>query len=223
MKNISVSPARQGASRHISPVSVMSEVFPASAVDAGAVSFALSHIVRTAASVLWVQDRMSQREAGVPYMPAIPDRRVIRVSVSRPIDVLWTLEEGLRAKSLCAVIGEIWGDPSVLNFTASKRLAFRAEANETPCWLIRRAAHPNLSAARNRWRVASLPSFPHPHDPQAPGEPRWRAELFRSRHMKPGEWVAHYDRATDRLRFDAPFRDGALDTEQGTQPRRATR
>ena len=30
-----------------------------------------------------------------------------------------------------------------------------------------------------RWRLTSLPSNPDPDDPQAPGDPRWRAHLHR--------------------------------------------
>jgi protein ImuA len=152
---------------------------------------------------------MSQMESGTPYVPALAGRSIIRAKARTALDVLWSLEEGLQSKSLSMVIGEVWGDPHVVDFTATKRLALRAEANRIPCWLIRRAARPNLSAARNRWRISSLPSLPHPHDPQAPGAPRWRAELFRSRQMPPGTWVAHYDPAADRIHFDAPFRDGA--------------
>ncbi len=223
MTNISTLRMGEGALSHLSGMSFMSEVFPGSVADAGAISFVLSSIKRNTAPILWVQDRMSQREAGIPYVPALPNHAIIRVNVSRPIDVLWAMEEGLQFASLCAVIGEVWGDPPILSFTSSKRLAFRSEANGTPCWLIRRAAHPNLSAARNRWRIASLASFPHPDDPQAPGAPRWRAELFRSRTMRIGTWVASYDRAADCLCFDAPFRDGTVEEGQRTQPRFAAR
>lgn len=79
---------------------------------------------------------------------------MIRVDVSRPADVLWATEEGLRCKALSCVIGEIWGDSPALTFTATKRLAMCAEAHKVPCWLIRHAASPDLSAARDRWRIA---------------------------------------------------------------------
>jgi protein ImuA len=189
---------------------VLSEVFPVTAPDAGALGFVLACAPRKDAPIFWVQDRMSGRESGAPYMPAFPGRSIIRVSVSRPVDALWAMEEGLQSASLSMVIGEIWGDPAALTFTASKRLAFRAEAQKTPCWLIRRGAVPNLSSARNRWRISSLPSLPHPHDLHAPGVPQWRAELFRSRQMRTGTWVARYDPAADRIHFDAPLRDGAV-------------
>lgn len=191
-------------------VSLLSDVLSATPSDAGATGFVLSHMARKGARILWVQDRMSQQEAGRPYLPGLAGRELIEVYPGRPVDVLWALEEGLRCKALAAAIGEIWGDPPALDFTATKRLALRAEASGVPCWLIRRGASPGLSAARDRWKVASLPSAPDPLDPRAPGNPRWQVELFRARQGRPGAWVATYDRAADRVNFSAPLRDGAV-------------
>jgi protein ImuA len=146
---------------------------------------------------------------------------VIMVDLSRAADVLWAMEDGLRCRALGAVIGEIWGDPSSLDFTATKRLAMRAEAADVPCWLIRRAASPDLSAARDRWRIGALPSAPHPHDLQSPGHARWSLDLFRSRRSKPGQWVATYDGAADRVHLVAASRDGALEPRDGTLRERA--
>ncbi|MFV2053053.1 ImuA family protein [Aliiroseovarius sp. YM-037] len=201
---------------------MLSEVFPTTAVDAGALGFVLSRLPRTSSAILWIQDRLSQKEAGRPYLPGLGAQRpILRVDVTRPVDVLWAMEDGLRCKGLCAVIGEIWGDPPALSFTATKRLALRAEAGQVPCWLIRRASSPDLSAARDRWRVASVPSAPHPDDAKAPGDPRWRVELFRSRQSRPGEWLARYDSASDRVHFTAPLRDGAVAEGDGTLGQRA--
>ncbi|WP_309666477.1 hypothetical protein [Tabrizicola sp.] len=146
---------------------------------------------------------------------------MIHITLSSAADVLWAMEEGLRCISLSLVIGEIWGAPPVLDFTATRRLATRAEAGNLACWLVRRGAVPDLSAARNRWRIASLPSLPHHHDPQAPGDPRWQVELFRSRQGPPGTWVATHDRAADRIDFSAAFRDGTVAEGDGTAGRRA--
>jgi protein ImuA len=186
------------------------------------VGFALSRLPRTQAPVLWVQDRLSRKEAGRPALAGISgDRPIIMVDLSRAVDVLWAMEDGLRCRALGAVIGEIWGDPPGLDFTATKRLAIRAEAADVSCWLIRRAASPDLSAARDRWRIASLPSAPHPHDPQAPGAPRWSLDLFRSRRVKPGKWVATYDGAADRIHLTAPARDRAVEPDDGALRERA--
>ena len=106
---------------------------------------------------------------------------VLRVEVSHPRDVLWAMEEGAACAGLSAVVGEIHGAPEVLSFTATKRLALRSEASGVPLWLIRSGDHGALSAARERWRVSSLPSDMHPWNSAAPGQPVWEAELFRAR------------------------------------------
>ncbi len=189
---------------------ILSEVFAETAADASAVGFVLARLPAGQGPVLWVQDRVSGKESGLSYLPGMPDIAVLRVAVNRPIDALWAMEEGLRCGGLRGVIGEIWGDPPALSFTATKRLAMRAEASGVPCWLMRRAAEANLSAARDRWRVGVLPSVPQRFDTQAPGMPRWRVELFRSRKTKPGVWVASYDGATGHLHLAAEPRDGAV-------------
>ncbi|MEM7721403.1 MAG: hypothetical protein AAF376_03425 [Pseudomonadota bacterium] len=200
----------------------LSEAFPETAADAASVGFVLARLPRTTAPILWVQDRLSRKEAGRPYLAGIGiTRPVIMVDLSQAADVLWAMEDGLRCKALGAVIGEIWGNPSSLTFTATKRLAMRSEAANVPCWLIRRAASPDLSAARDRWRIASRPSAPHSHDGQAPGLPRWSLDLFRSRRSRPGQWVASYDRKTDRLDLTAAVRDGTLASGDGPARQRA--
>ncbi len=212
-----------GQANHPGPmVHTLSEAFPETATDAAAVGLVLARLPCTPAPILWVQDRLSRKEAGRPYLAGIgTDRPIIMVDLSRAVDVLWAMEDGLRCKALGGVIGEVWGDPAALDFTATKRLAMRSEAADVPCWLIRRAASPDLSAARERWRIASLPAAPHPHDAQAPGLPRWSLDLFRSRRRAPGQWVATYDRAADRLDLSAPIRDGAVATGDGAAGQRA--
>ena len=200
----------------------LSEAFPSSPTDASAVGFALSRLPCTNAPILWVQDRLSRKEAGRPMIAGLSAKRpIIMVDLSRATDVLWAMEDGLRCRALGAVIGEVWGDPAALDFTATKRLAMRAEAADVSCWLIRRAASPDLSAARDRWRIASLPSAVHPHDPQAPGAPRWSLDLFRSRRSKPGQWVATYDVAADRVHLAASVRDRTVEPSNGKAGQRA--
>lgn len=211
--------AGQGVSPD-TPANTLAEAFAGSATDAAAMGFVLSRLPRTDAPILWVQDRLSRREAGRLSLAGV-NRRIIMVDLSRAADVLWAMEDGLRCRALGAVVGEIWGDPPALDFTATKRLAIRSEAADVPCWLIRRAASPDLSAARERWRVASLPAAPHPHDAQAPGLPRWSLDLFRSRRRPPGQWVATYDGAAHRLDLAAPVRDGTLEPRDGAAGQRA--
>ena len=223
----------------------LAEIFPHTAVDAGAVGFALAHLIpgtgvntrigtgigtgprmgtRTGSNmqpktgpkmgpVLWLQDRQSRQETGRPCLAGLGfggQIDLLYLELNRPADVLWAMEEGLRCPSLGGVVAEVWGNPAVLDFTATKRLALRSEAQAVPAWLIRRAATADLSAARERWRVASLPSAPVPHDMRAPGAPLWRAELFRARWRTPGQWVARYDKGVLVLEHGMERTDDAV-------------
>ncbi len=181
----------------------LSEIFSPRAIDAAATGFALAHVDPAKGPVLWIQDRLSRREAGRPYLPGLgPVQDILYLEVSKPVDVLWAMEQGLSCRALAAVIGEVWGQAPAVDFTATKRLALRSEAQAVPAWLIRRAAKPDLSAARERWHVSSLPSALDPDDPRAPGAPLWQADLFRARWRAPARWVARYDRARHRLELD---------------------
>lgn len=172
--------------------------------------------------ILWVQDRATIRETGIPCL-AGSGLALLRIEMSRAADVLAAMEDGLACPALGGVVGEIWGDPAALDFTATRRLATRAEAAGMPCWLIRRAATANPSAARQRWRVSSLPSAGHRDDPSAPGEPRWLAQLFRSRSTAPGEWVVDHDRTSNRLHFSALPADREMAPPAGAFGKRPVR
>jgi protein ImuA len=172
----------------------LTEIFAENASDGGPLGFLLAQIDPADGPVLWISDRLSRHEAGRLCIAGLPrPLEVIAVDVNRPLDVLWAMEQGLGCGVLGAVVGEVWGEAPQLDFTATKRLALRAEAHGVAAWLVRRAARPDLSAARKRWRVAALAALPDPDDHRAPGAPLWRAELFRSRWGAPGDWVARAD------------------------------
>ena len=213
-QNRKVVPPRDSDAPDLESQTSLSEIF-AGPRDAGALGFALAQIPRKSGRLLWVQDRMAALETGRPCGQAFPEfgtnaEQLVLACARTGADVLWTMEEGLKCASLSAIIGEVWGDPHALDFTATKRLAMRAERQGVPVFLMRFGGSANLSAARLRWRVASRPSLPHPYDDRAPGQPRWRAELFRARGSKLGIWEARYDAAAHRLHLDAALPDPAL-------------
>lgn len=203
----------------------LSEVFPEAGAEAAAVGFVLAQLGPGTAPVLWIQDRLAQRETGRPFLAGLGlQRSLMLMQLSRPADMMVAVEEGLRCKALAAVIAEIRGNPTVVSFTAMKRFALRTKASGVACWLIRQMATADLSAARDRWRIATLPSAPNPDDPYAPGDPRWRVELFRSRDRPPGEWLVRHERgAKDRVDLVAAIPDGALAEGTGTVGQRAAR
>lgn len=201
------------------PVPVLKDALLAQPFDAAATAFVLGCLPRSKLPVLWVQDRASRLENGRVYGPALQGVQLLRVEVSHARDVLWAMEEGAACAGLSAVVGEVHGAPPVLDFTATKRLAMRAEASGVPVWLIRSGAVEGLSAARERWRIGSLPSETHPHNAAAPGAPVWEAELFRARGRSPGTWAVSHDDAghggggQNNLRFLPRSGDGPLEAD----------
>lgn len=190
--------AVQGAASH-------SEVFASSREGAGvgaALALALDdwrHIpredgreVEDRRSVLWVQTRDAARLNGRPYRAGLPDElqgRLIHVLADKAGDALFALEEGLRCRDFAFVIGEMTGNAKALDFTASRRLTLASERHGVQLFLIRIDAAHDLSSARMRWEVTSAPSPAPQWNAQAPGDPAWRAELFRARSHAPGEWL----------------------------------
>jgi protein ImuA len=170
----------------------LSELFAVHPRDGGWAGFLLAQI-DTAKPVLWVQDRMAILESGRIHPPGLPSQDLIHIEARDARDALWAIEEGVRCSALSSVIGEIWGDPRALDFTATRRLAVASERSGVPCWLVRLGGTANLSGARMRWRIASAPSLLNQLDPRAPGTPAWDAELFRARGMPPGRWSLAHD------------------------------
>ena len=189
----------------------LSEIFAAHPRDGGWAGFLLAQ-VDPAKPVLWVQDRMAILESGRVHPPGLPTQDLIHVEARDARDALWAMEEGVRCAALSCVIGEIWGDPKTLDFTATRRLAVAAERSGTPCWLVRLGGTANLSGARMRWRIASAPSLVNDLDPKAPGLSAWDAELFRARGAVPGRWSIAHEAGAFHL-VAAP-RDRALGEEQ---------
>lgn len=143
-------------------------------------------------AVLWVQDKAAVRLTGRPCRAGLPEdlrAGLIHVAAARPEDALFALEEGLRCPEFAFVIGEIAGNPRVLDLTASRRLSLAAERNGVPLYLIRVGAERDLGSARMRWAVRSVRSPAPRWNPAAPGTASWRAELFRACGHAPGEWI----------------------------------
>jgi len=186
---------------------ILSELFATSPRDGGWAGFLLPQI-DPAKPLLWVQERMAILESGRVHPAGLGAIEIIHVEARDARDALWAMEEGLRCPALSAVIGEIWGDPAVLDFTATRRLAVAAERRQVPCWLVRMNGAANLSGARMRWRIASGPSLPNPLDFKAPGAPAWDTELFRARGLPPGRWSVVHE--ADRFHRLAEPGDRAL-------------
>ena len=140
--------------------------------------------------VLWCLARPDLYGPGLTAQGLDPGR-VVLVQAPRDAEILWAMEEGLRAPGILAVVGEIGSLPAV----ASRRLQLAAEHSGITAFLLRRwrdggqaareRALPN--AAVTRWRIAALPSRAAPGEPGV-GQPRWRVELLRCRGGDSASW-----------------------------------
>jgi protein ImuA len=136
--------------------------------------------------------------------------RVVMVWAPHDAEILWAMEEGLRAPGIVAVVGEVGALPAV----ASRRLQLAAERSGATAFLLRRwrdggqaaceRALPN--AAVTRWRIAALPSRPFRDEPGV-GPPRWRVELLRCRSGEPACWEMEVPDATDNVSLAAALAD----------------
>jgi protein ImuA len=141
-------------------------------------------------TVLWCLPRADLYGPGLAACGLDPGRLVL-VRAARDAEILWAMEEGLRAPGIAAVVGEVGALPPV----TSRRLQLAAERSGITAFLLRRwrtageaARERNLpNAAATRWRISVRPSVPAGGVPGV-GEPRWRLELWRCRGGVPGSW-----------------------------------
>jgi protein ImuA len=182
--------------------------------DAASFGFAAALLTRFADrgnednKVLWCRSRRFDQETGQPYGPGLArfglrPAQLLLVEVSRPADVLWAMEEGLRCRGLAAVLGE----GVLLDLTASRRLQLAAEAGGTTALLLPRAVS-GTSVALTRWRVKALPGRPQAGG--GLGRPRWQAALWRCRGGRTGEWCLEWHDETLRFAVVAALADRPL-------------
>jgi len=178
-----------------------------------AAAFAAGIVGRLAATgdgmVLWCLPRPDLYGPGLAAHGLDPGHLML-VRAPRDAEILWAMEEGLRAPGIIAVVGEI----GVLPAVASRRLQLAAERSGIIALLLRRwrdggqaareRALPN--AAVTRWRIAALPSQPPRGEPGV-GRPRWRVELLRCRGGEPACWDVEGADATGHVSLAAALAD----------------
>lgn len=162
---------------------------PAAEFSGAATLFTAGIVSRLKGPVLWCLSRRDLFAPGLMNAGLHPDL-VIYAETFRERDVLVAMEEGLREKSLAAVIGEVTG----LGLTASRRLQLAAETSGVPVFALRRwwnvrerelTTLPN--AAVTRWRISPVVSQTLPVP--GLGRGRWQVELLRCRGGEPHSWI----------------------------------
>ena len=162
--------------------------------------------------VLWCLKRPDLYGPGLLAHGLDPARLVV-VAALRDEDILWAIEEGLRAPGLVAVVAEIGRLPLV----AGRRLQLAAERSGITAFLLRRwrnseeaaRERERPSAAVTRWRIAALPARKRddPRLRQLIGKPRWRVELLRCRGGVPAGWDVEVADATGHVRLSPELAD----------------
>ena len=200
------------------PLGAVHEVAPAGPGDrAAAAGFAAALAGRFAAGegaddvpglVMWCVVGGSG-QPGLPHGPGLAafglsPRSLFVVDARRREDALWAMEQGLRARRLAVLVGEI----DRLGLVEGRRLSLAAEAGGGIA-LVLRSAPPagEPSAAWTRWRVAAAPAGPGPFGIGL-GAPRWRVELSRCRGAPPRDWLVEWQDEAHRLAVVAPLADG---------------
>jgi protein ImuA len=159
--------------------------------------------------VLWCLPRPDLYGPGLAAQGLDP-AHIVLVRASRDGEILWAMEEGLRAPGIAAVVGEV----GTLAAVASRRLQLAAERSGITAFLLRRwrdggqaARERNLpNAAVTRWRIAAVPSQPPWGEPGV-GRPRWRVELLRCRGGEPACWEVEEADATGHVSLAAALAD----------------
>jgi len=192
-----------------------------------AAAFAVGILGRLATTgnsiVLWCLPRPDLYRPGLAAHGLDP-AHIVLVQALRDSEILWAMEEGLRAPGIAAVVGEVGSLPAV----ASRRLQLAAERSGVTAFVLRRwrdsgqaARERNLpNAAVTRWRIAAVPSQP-PRGELGVGHPRWRVELLRCRGGEPACWEVEVADATGHVSLAAALADRPAASVSAERFRRA--
>ncbi len=133
-----------------------------------AIGFAAALAARAAQTVsgkdgliVWCQQGWGAYDLGSLYGPGLASfgvdpSRLLLVNPAREPDMLWALEECVRAGVFGVVVGEISATSRHFNLRASRRLHLGAEDTGTPLILLR--GHGEMfspSAALTRWKISA--------------------------------------------------------------------
>lgn len=146
----------------------------------------------TEGPVIWVRPGwMPERLHPEGVLPFIEPGRLIFVTPRRPEDLLWSVEESLRAGAVPLVVGEL---PEPPGLTPVRRLNLAAETGAAegrhiPTGLLLTPGEGGAAGAESRWHIAPR---------HREKDTRWRLSLVRARGaLPPQDWdlTAPPDRA----------------------------
>jgi protein ImuA len=157
--------------------------------DPAAAGFIFSVLITLCSNqrpALWITQDLADGEGGRLYGPglsamAVDPGTLVLARANRPRDVLWAMEEALRSGAVGAVVGEMREAGAQLDLTATRRLALRSERSAVPAFLLVAGRETlGATAARTRWRIASVPGAKSSAD-GCLGPPAWQVDLVKNK------------------------------------------
>ncbi len=130
--------------------------------NAAATGFALALASRLAACdeapVIFISDEFSTRETGAPYGPGLAAHgldlsRLLFVRSMGAQDLLWALEESLRAGAAACVVADLGSAARGFDLVAARRITLAARMSGTSAVLIHPPASFNKPMAQNGARM----------------------------------------------------------------------
>lgn len=139
---------------------------------------------------VWVMRRDDLWAPGLTGL-GFPPERLICVWTRDEAETLSVMEDALATVGVGAVFGEV----EAVDLTAGRRLQLACERRGSTGFVLKRRpfggplkAEAAGSVAATRWKVASAPSEPSPHE-LGLGAPRFHVDLERSRGGRPGSFI----------------------------------
>jgi|SRR5579885_8843 len=201
-------------------------------------------------TIVWIAEDLALAESGTVYGPGLATfglrpERLLTVAAACRRDLLWAMEEALRCRAICAVIGELRHD--AIDMVAMRRLSLAAAESGTLGLLLRASPPNDASTAATRWIVSAAPSSfadgsqiplisvptgiqnsSRRHSGTGPPFSQGRAEdafttfavqLTRNRRGPLGSWIVQWSDDDERFVFATPAQPMAAPTAD--RPRRA--
>ena len=168
----------------------------------GSAAWTPSPRMRGEGHLIWLAEDMALAESGALYGPGLMDlalapERLLSVAVAQRRDLLWAMEEALRCRAVCAVIGEL--RHGALDMVAVRRLSLAAAEGGALALLLRASSGDDASTAVTRWVVGAAPSSPFPGGGGEERRPRFAARLVRNRRGPLGAWILEWSDRDERF------------------------